>query len=121
MYVEAERLGWLQIPGLYQAANLWTPIVTGHEKSGSYLDLTQMVYSIRVPVLLISGVSDPYFSIEDLTHLQSALHASTTVKTFTKGYANSTYTWNRDEYQTILADFLLSLKSQEEVEVDTLQ
>ncbi len=121
MYVEAHRMGWIEIPGLYQAVNLWTPIVTGHAKSGSYLDLTRMVSSIRVPVLLISGTSDPYFNDADLARLQSALQAPTTVKTFNKGYTNSTYTMNREKYQAILADFLVSLIPQEEVEADTSQ
>ncbi len=121
MYIEAQRLGWLEIPGLYQAANLWTPIVTGHAKSGSYLDLTRFVSSIRVPVLILSGVSDPYFSGEDLAHLRSVLQAPTTAKTFNKGYANSTYILNREKYQVILADFLISHIPQEEVEADTSQ
>jgi alpha-beta hydrolase superfamily lysophospholipase len=121
MKVEAQRLGWIEIPGLYQAVNLWTPIITGHVKSGSYLDLEQMVSSIRVPVLLISGNSDPYFNREDLEQLRSELQAPTTIETFAEGYSNSTYTMNREKYQDILADFLNSIISQEKAEADTLQ
>ncbi len=121
MHVEAQRLGWLEIPGLYQAINLWTPIITGYAKSGSYLDLTQMASGIRVPVLLISGASDPSFNSANLAQLRSALQAPTTVETFNSGHSNSTYTMNREKYQAILTDFLVSLNPQEEVDADTLQ
>lgn len=121
MKVEAQRQGWLEIPGIYQAVNLWTPIVTGFVKSGSYLDLNQMVSSIRAPVLLLSGDSDPCFTADDLAKLRSEIQTPTTVVVFDLGYSNSTYTLNRDQYQSTLTDFLKSNATHEKTEPDTLQ
>lgn len=109
MYDEAKRRGWPHLPGLYTTSRLWAPIITGHPESGSNIDLTSMVKSIRVPVLLLMGENDPVFTKNDLATLRAAIPASTVPATFPNGYCNSLYTLNMESYQNAIGEFLVAI------------
>jgi len=115
---EADRRGWIRLPGLYYAARLWAPVVTGTAASGSNLNLSIMVKTIRVPVLFLKSQFDPLVSGNDLAALRKAIPAPASAVTFSKGSRGTLYVLNMDAYQTALGNFLSRLSSLREVPSD---
>jgi len=108
-YGEAKRQGWLRFPGLYIAARLWAPIITGYRESGSNLKLVKIVGSVRAPVLFLTGEKDPNLNNQDVLALRSAISVTTKAENFPTGYCGSLYALNRETYQTALSDFLIKI------------
>ena len=108
-YSEMKRQGWLRFPGLYTAARLWAPVITGFRESGSNLNLVKIVRSVRAPVLFLTGDLDPNLDNQDILALRSAIPVTTKAKTFSTGYCGSLYALNREAYQTALSDFLTKI------------
>lgn len=115
---EAERRGWLRLPGLYGAARLWAPVVTGKAVAGSNLNLTSIARSIRVPVLILKSQADPLLSGNNLAALRRAIPAPASAVTFPKGSRGTLYVLNMDAYQTALSDFLSRLSPAQETQAD---
>jgi pimeloyl-ACP methyl ester carboxylesterase len=106
---EAKRQGWLHFPGLFTAARLWAPVITGFRESTSNLKLTKIAGSIRAPVLFLTGETDPNLTDQDVLALRSAIPVTTKAETFPTGYGGAMYALNRDAYQTALSEFLTKI------------